>query len=93
MSNYQAHGLALTVGQRGDTVSNVGSGLRELAQRLEVDEATGTYHDYWAQHAEEHLLTYAQTLEDLATGLKYLAGRYTLTGQHRVEAEARGDRS
>lgn len=92
MSNYNPHGLAVTVSQRAAEARDTAATLTDLAARLEPDR-TGTYDDYWAQHAEEHLLWRAEALESTAASLRYLAGRYTLTGMHRVEAEERGEAS
>lgn len=86
MSTYNAHGVSATVKQRATDVENAGAVLKDLAAKLEVD-AEGTYDDYWAQHAEDYLTHQAGVLEEQASLLRYLAGRYTLTGAHRVEAE------
>lgn len=93
MSNYNAHGLAATLKQRAKDTEDVAKSLLELGGHLEVDEASGTYDDYWAQHAEDYLTHWATSLEVAAQNLRYLAGRYTLTGMHRVEAEQRGESS
>jgi hypothetical protein len=88
MSEYNAHSVSITVAQRARDVEAAARVLGDLAEKLEVD-AEGTYDDYWAQHAEDYLTHQAEALEAQATLLRYLAGRYTLTGMHRPEAAAR----
>lgn len=88
-SEYNPQGLYDTVAQRVVDAQAIVERLMFLQGTLRVDPESGEYSDHAAQHAEERLAAVADQAWRLGTSLDYLAGRYTLTGKHRVEAERR----